>query len=143
MPTGRLIIPKKVEMSTWRCLPQASAQGAPVLFATQHQRFKPGSPIDAGCWHTTCIKFSRVIRITTERNETGTVVTIDGQMAESDLGEIRRVRKSMKGDVFLNLRGLEACAAGGVRDLRAWLNAGAQLQDANPFLQMILKDPAT
>jgi len=84
-----------------------------------------------------------VIRITTQKNETGTVVTIDGRVAESDLGEIRRVRKTVKGEVFLNLRGLEACAAGGVRALRLWLDAGAQLQDANPFLQMILKDPAS
>ena len=33
-----------------------------------------------------------------------------------------------------------ACAAGGVRVLRAWLGAGAKLQAATPFLEMILKD---
>ena len=51
-----------------------------------------------------------MIRITTQKEKNGTVVTIDGQVAESDLGEIRRVRKSVKGAVVLNLRGLDACA---------------------------------
>ena len=87
-----------------------------------------------------CKPLLRLIRITTERKDQGTVVTIDGQLAESDLGEVRRVRKTVKGAVLLNLRGLEVCAPGGVRDLRSWLEAGAQLQDANPFLQMVLKD---
>ena len=83
-----------------------------------------------------------MIRITTRKEKNGTVVTIDGYVAESDLGEIRRIRRSTKGAVLLNLRGLTACAPGGVRLLRAWLDAGARLQDANPFLEMILKDPS-
>lgn len=99
--------------------------------------------MSAGFWHTTSNTFGHMIRITTRQEKNGTIVTIDGRVAESDLGEIRRVRKAVKGEVFLNLRGLEACAAGGVRALRAWLDAGAQLQDANPFLQMILKDPSS
>jgi hypothetical protein len=81
-----------------------------------------------------------MIRITTQTEGKRTLVTIDGRVAESDLGEIRRVRKALKGEVFLNLRGLEACAVGGVRVLREWLDAGAQLQAATPFLEMILKD---
>jgi hypothetical protein len=82
-----------------------------------------------------------MIRITTLKANNGTVVTIDGQLADSDLGEIRRVRKSMNGAVDLNLRGLDGCAAGGVRVLRDWLHAGARLQSATPFLQMLLKEP--
>ena len=84
-----------------------------------------------------------MIRITTQRKEKGTVVTIDGQVAESDLGEIRRVRKAIKGAVLLNLRGLNSCAVGGVRVLRDWLDAGARLQAATPFLKMILKDSSS
>lgn len=81
-----------------------------------------------------------MIRITTQREKNGTVVTIDGQLADSDLRELQRVRKTLIGAVFLNLRGLESCAADGVQALRAWLDAGAQLQGATPFLQMILQD---
>ena len=84
-----------------------------------------------------------MIRITTQREKNGTVVTIDGRLADSDLREVHRVRKSVKGKAFLNLRGLEDCAAGGVRVLREWMGAGAQLQEANPFLDMILKEPAS
>ena len=84
-----------------------------------------------------------MIRITTQREKNGTVVTIDGRLVDSDLREVQRVRKTLKGSVFLNLRGLEDCAAGGVRVLQEWLDAGARLQEANPFLQMILKHPAS
>lgn len=86
------------------------------------------------------LRFQRVIRITTQKTGRGTVVTIDGRVAESDLEEIRRVRKSVRGRVTLNLRGLDGGTAGGVELLRAWLGAGAKLQDATPFLEMILKD---
>jgi hypothetical protein len=82
-----------------------------------------------------------MIRITTQNEKSGTIVTIDGQVAESDLGEIRRVRKSVTGAVVLNLRGLDECAAGGIRVLREWLDAGARLQSATPFLEMLLKEP--
>jgi hypothetical protein len=84
-----------------------------------------------------------VIRITTEPRGEDTLVRIDGQATESDLEEIRRVRKSAKGVVILNLRGLESCVPGGVELLRTWLAAGAQLQDATPFLEMMLKDSSS
>jgi hypothetical protein len=83
-----------------------------------------------------------MIRITTQLEANVTIVTIDGQVAESDLRELSRVRKSVSGAVLLNLRGLQACPAGGVHFLRAWLNAGAKLQAATPFLEMLLKDPS-
>jgi len=94
-------------------------------------------------WHATSDTPQHMIRITTEMKETGTVVTIDGQVAESDLGELRRMRKSLTGAVVLNLRGLDACAVGGVRILREWLDAGARLQCATPFLEMLLKEPSS
>jgi len=94
-------------------------------------------------WHAISDTPQHMIRITTQKEKNGTVVTIDGQLAESDLGEIRRVRKSVTGAVVLNLRGLDACAVGGVRVLRAWLSAGAKLQAATPFLEIILKDSSS
>ena len=87
--------------------------------------------MDSSFWHTISNTSRHMIRITTQKEKNGTVVTIDGQVAESDLGEIRRVRKSVKGAVVLNLRGLDACAVGGVRVLREWLDAGARLQSCN------------
>jgi hypothetical protein len=84
-----------------------------------------------------------VIRITTHTEAKRTIVTIDGQVAESDVKAIRRVRNSVSGAVLLNLRGLDACAAGGVRLLSDWLKAGAKLQNATPFMEMILKDSSS
>jgi hypothetical protein len=104
-----------------------------------YQGFKPGELTDAVLWHATSEGFLRMIRITTlEGNHT--LVTIDGQVAESDLNEIKRVRKTVKGTVLLNLSGVAECAPGGVRVLRAWLEAGAQLQEATPFLRMLLEN---
>ena len=84
-----------------------------------------------------------MIRITTQTEGNRTIVTIDGQVSELDLKAIRRVRDSVPGAAVLNLRGLNECAGGGVRLLRAWLAAGAKLQDATPFMEMILKDSSS
>jgi hypothetical protein len=82
-----------------------------------------------------------VIRINTQEEESRTVVTIDGRFMESDLKELQRVRKSLHGEVVLSLRGLDACADDGIQLLRGWLQAGAQLRDATPFLRMMLETP--
>ena len=70
---------------------------------------------------------------------------IDGRVEDSDLMEIRRIRRKLKGIVLLNLVGVETCAVGGVGLLRDWLDAGAKLADATPFLRMILetREPET
>ncbi len=81
-----------------------------------------------------------MIRITTQRHQDHTVVIIDGRVAESDLKAIQRVRKALKGEVVLSLRGLAEGGPACIRLLRSWLDAGARLQDATPFLEMMLKD---
>jgi hypothetical protein len=68
------------------------------------------------------------------------VVTIDGRLATSDLGEIQKVQDSTAGKVVLNLGGLDTCSDEGVRLLKLWLAGGAQLERANPFLRMILEN---
>ncbi len=80
-----------------------------------------------------------MIRITTRQEESHTVVTIDGQLMPADLAEVRRVRKSIKGNVLLKLGGLNTCVDEGIRVLRDWLNAGARLSSATPFLQLVLE----
>ncbi len=80
-----------------------------------------------------------MIRITTQETPAHTVVTIDGQLAAPDLEELRRVRQSVKGQVFLRLDGLDACVEDGIVVLRDWLAAGAQLDTATPFLRMVLQ----
>ena len=80
-----------------------------------------------------------MIRITTQKQQSHTVISIDGELTTADMGEIRRIRKSVKGKVVLKLRGLNACAVEGIRVLRDWLDAGAKLRNATPFLQVMLK----
>lgn len=83
-----------------------------------------------------------MIRITVQPKDNHTLVTIDGRAEESDLKEIRRIRKSVEGDVILNLKELAGCDAEGVQFLRSWLEAGAKLQEATPFMRMILGKPS-
>ena len=81
-----------------------------------------------------------MIRITTRHEPVRAVVTIDGRLTVADLRAIRQVRKSMGGMVTLDLGGLDACAEDGIRLLQDWLDAGAQLNTATPFLRMVLQD---
>ena len=82
-----------------------------------------------------------MIRITTQSGSTQTVVTIDGYAEDADLREIERVRRGLKGDVRLNLRGLNACVPDGIQVLRAWIHAGARLDVATPYLELALTAP--
>lgn len=81
-----------------------------------------------------------MIRISIEAKSTHTVVAIDGYVDQADLRQIERVRKELSGEVHLNLLGLEGSAPGGIQLLRAWLNAGARLDAATPYLVLALGD---
>jgi hypothetical protein len=84
--------------------------------------------------------FRRLIRFTTPAERNDAIVTMNGRATETDLGEIRRGAQTLKGPVALKLRGLDVYSPTCLRLLRAWLDAGVRLQDATPFLEMILKD---
>ena len=81
-----------------------------------------------------------MIRITTHHKPSHTMVTIEGRLTAADLRAIRRVRQAVRGAVALDLGGLDACARDGIRLLQDWLDAGARLDDATPFLRMVLQD---
>jgi len=81
-----------------------------------------------------------MIRITTHPEPSRTVVAIDGRLTAADFPEIRRVRESISGAVALDLDGLDTCARDGIRLLQGWLDAGARLDAATPFLRMVLQD---
>jgi hypothetical protein len=80
-----------------------------------------------------------MIRITVQVEGDHTTVGIAGQLSEIDLKEVQKIRASVKGDVVLSLRDMDSCEASGIRFLRAWLDAGAKLRDANPFVELTLK----
>lgn len=111
--------------------------------SSHYQGFGPGLPLAFRFWHGFSEGLPHVIRITTQTEGQHTIVTIDGQVSELDLKAIRHVRNSVSGAVVLNLHGLNECAGGGVRLLRDWLAAGAKLQAATPFMEMILKDSSS
>ena len=81
-----------------------------------------------------------MIRITTHHQPSHTMITIEGRLTAADLRAIRRVRQSVRGAVALDLGGLDTCARDGIRLLQDWLDAGARLDAATPFLRMVLQD---
>jgi hypothetical protein len=82
-----------------------------------------------------------MIRITTQKEQDYTLVTIDGQALAEDVTEIQQVRSSLTGDVVLNLSGLSSCSDEGIQILHDWLETGARLQKATLYLRMVLEDP--
>jgi hypothetical protein len=103
----------------------------------------PPYPISPILWHGISNHSLLVIRITTQREKSHAVITIDGQLRAADLGELRRVRRSARGKVALKLEGLNVCADDGIRLLRDWMDAGATLENATPFLRMMLEGTKT
>jgi hypothetical protein len=84
-----------------------------------------------------------VIRITVQPPATAPVVVIDGWLVEGDLDEVARTRQRLSGGVALRLGGLESCDAAGQRFLQDWLQAGAALETASPFLRAVLTGTAS
>ena len=81
-----------------------------------------------------------MIRITIHHKPSHTMVTIEGRLTAADLRAIRQVCRSVRGAVALDLGGLDACTRDGIRLLQDWLDAGARLGAATPFLRMVLQD---
>jgi hypothetical protein len=79
-----------------------------------------------------------VIRITVQTQASAPVVVIDGWLAEGDLDELTRTRRRVSEGAALRLGGLESCDAAGLRFLQDWLQAGAVLETASPFLRAVL-----
>ena len=80
-----------------------------------------------------------MIRISTLQGPDGTVAVIDGELSAADLPELRHVRASLCGQVWLQLDGLIECCEEGVQELRDWLASGARVRTATMFLRMVLE----
>ena len=83
-----------------------------------------------------------MIHIMTNQEHDYTIVSIAGQIAEEDVPEMRRVRADLSGTVVLNLDEVTECSGNGLSLLRAWLDDGARIRKATPYLRMILNNPS-
>ncbi len=79
-----------------------------------------------------------MFRITLQKRAGVTCATIDGRLDASDIGEMRRVLSSVEGSVELCLGGLDACSDEVGEELRAWMERGARIKSATPYLKMLL-----
>jgi len=79
-----------------------------------------------------------MFRITLQKRSGITCVTIDGRVDASDIGEVRRVLSSVEGRMELSLGGLESCSDEVGGELRKWMDGGATIKSATPYLKMLL-----
>jgi hypothetical protein len=80
-----------------------------------------------------------VIRISVTKQQKDTVVTIDGDLVTSELGELKQVRGSISGGVFLHLENMNSADAESIAELRDWIEDGALTRGASPYIQMLLE----
>ncbi len=79
-----------------------------------------------------------MFRITTQKRDRTTCVTLDGRLEGSDIEEIRRAFSAVTGPAELRLSGLESCSEEVVQELRRRIEAGVRLASATPYLRMML-----
>ena len=80
-----------------------------------------------------------MIRIELTKPKIETAVTISGRLVATDLGELKRARQSVSGDVLLDLNELLSADAESILELRDWIEHGARTQGASPYLQLLLE----
>jgi hypothetical protein len=80
-----------------------------------------------------------MIRIELTQPKDETAVAISGRLVATDLGELKRTRQSVSGDVLLDLNELLSADEESILELRDWIENGARTQGVSPYLQMLLE----
>ena len=79
-----------------------------------------------------------MFRISIQPKSTTTTVTLDGDLNDQDTAEVHLVLSEIAGDTTLDLRGLETCSEMAAGELRSWIDKGATIKGANPYIRMLL-----
>ena len=69
-----------------------------------------------------------------------TVVTITGRLAGEAIEQLKGLRRSIEGAVTLDLAGLVSADDEGAEAVRAMSLKGDEIQNASPFIQLLLQD---
>jgi anti-anti-sigma regulatory factor len=94
--------------------------------------------------HDPTSQFSRAwtmsIRITRTTDAHETVLKIDGRLRCEDVGELAKEQRSVRGPLVLELSNLQSADAAGVEILRRLASAGARIQGASPYIELLLNE---
>ena len=79
------------------------------------------------------------IRITRTSDAHETVLHVDGQLCSENVAELAKEFQNIDGPVALELSGLQSADPDGVVVLLEIASLGAELRDASPYIELILK----
>ncbi len=80
-----------------------------------------------------------MVRITTKKTGTVTIVRVDGRLHKNCVAELEKVCGSIEGALCLdlaNLQSLDACAARYIAEIET---RGAAITGMSPYIEMLLK----
>lgn len=80
-----------------------------------------------------------VLRITTDRSSTVTVVRVDGRLGKKGAAELERTCESIEGPFCLDLANLHSIDCEGVRVISNLEAHGVALTGRSPYVDMLLK----
>jgi ABC-type transporter Mla MlaB component len=69
----------------------------------------------------------------------GIVLKVDGQLNASDVTELSRACQSAQGSRVLDLAELQSADCAGLEILRELVSSGAQIKNASPYIELLLK----
>ena len=80
------------------------------------------------------------IRVSTEAGKTMTTIRIEGQLTSDGVPDVRAACESASPPIRLDLSGLQSADSDAIRALQSLSETGAELRDANPFINQLLLD---
>ena len=78
------------------------------------------------------------IRVSSTTDGTTTQILVEGRLEGADVPDLRAVCESTEPPWSLDLSGLRSADTDGIRALRALLESGAELHDADPYVRQSL-----
>ncbi len=80
-----------------------------------------------------------MVRITTKKTGTVTVVRIDGRLQKNSVAELERACRCIEGPFCLDLANLQSVDTEGARAICDIEAGGAAVTGASPYIEMLLK----
>ena len=83
------------------------------------------------------------VRIETRPEDSKTTLRIQGRLAGSDVPELLRASRSIKGLIVLDLTDLQSADPDGIKAIQHLVRGGAELRGVSPFVRILLDDEPT
>jgi len=83
------------------------------------------------------------VRIETTSEDSKTIVSVAGRLADLGVRELLRTCHSIEGELVLDLTGLRSANPEGTDAIRRLVCGGAELRGASPFIRILVNNQQT